>query len=186
MHHPDARILIFAKAPIPGLAKRRLIPAIGPEGAAALQAELVQRVVATACTADLAAVECWCTPDPSHPCFAELAERYPISLHAQTGSDLGGRMHAALTSAHLLCRALDALAGAADIVIAPAEDGGYGLIGVRQAAPELFRNMPWGSDRVLAATRSRIQALGWRHHELPTLWDLDRPEDLARYRRLSG
>jgi glycosyltransferase A (GT-A) superfamily protein (DUF2064 family) len=69
-------------------------------------------------------------------------------------------------------------------VLGPAEDGGYVLLGLRRAAPELFAGMPWGSERVAGVTRERLVGLGWDWTELATLWDLDRPEDLARYRRL--
>jgi glycosyltransferase A (GT-A) superfamily protein (DUF2064 family) len=83
-----------------------------------------------------------------------------------------------------LARALAAMADR-DAVLGPAEDGGYVLLGLWRAAPELFADMPWGTDRVAALTRQRMAALGWRWAELPMLWDLDRPEDLARYRALS-
>ncbi len=77
-------------------------------------------------------------------------------------------------------RALDCLEQGADAVVGPAEDGGYVLLGLKRAAPELFHDMPWGSDQVLTKTRQRLRKLGWRWLELSVLWDLDRPEDLER------
>ena len=69
-----------------------------------------------------------------------------------------------------------------DAVLAPAEDGGYVLLGVRRVEPALFQDMPWGGPQVLDLTRQRLRRLRWRWRELETLWDIDRPEDLSRFR----
>jgi glycosyltransferase A (GT-A) superfamily protein (DUF2064 family) len=69
-------------------------------------------------------------------------------------------------------------------VLAPAEDGGYVLIGLNRPHPELFDNMPWGTARVLDETLNRIEHYKLRHHELNEQWDLDTAKDLARYRTL--
>jgi hypothetical protein len=74
------------------------------------------------------------------------------------------------------------LAGGDDAVLAPAEDGGYVLIGLKRAPAALFERMRWGESTVMAGTRERLAALGLRWRELETLWDVDRPEDLARLR----
>jgi glycosyltransferase A (GT-A) superfamily protein (DUF2064 family) len=70
------------------------------------------------------------------------------------------------------------------VVLGPAEDGGYVLLGLRRIDPQLFNNLPWGTDQVLAMTRDRLQQLGWGHQLLPVLWDVDRPEDLPRLAEL--
>jgi uncharacterized protein len=209
MQFPHARILIFAKAPVPGLAKTRLIPALGATGAAEVQAELLRRTLAEASGAALAPVTCWCAPDPSHPLFGQLAEAFSIELRGQSGADLGERMHQALAEtlaetlatspaaillgcdiptlqARHLRAALEALEQGLDAVLGPAEDGGYWLIGLRRPAAALFEGIPWGSDQVLTITRQRLRGLGWRWQELETLWDLDRPADLERWRRPGG
>jgi rSAM/selenodomain-associated transferase 1 len=67
-----------------------------------------------------------------------------------------------------------------DAVLGPAADGGYVLIGLSRYAPQLFAKMPWGTGKVLAQTRAALERLGWSWAELPTLTDLDRPEDLAQ------
>ena len=67
-----------------------------------------------------------------------------------------------------------------DAVFIPAEDGGYVLVGLRQAHPRLFENIDWGSGQVMAQTRDRLAGLGLRWAEPLTLWDVDRPADLAR------
>lgn len=203
MLFPDARILIFGKAPEPGRVKTRLIPALGAQGAADLQARLLADTVGRLVKSEVASVELWCSPDTQHAPFPDLADRYGLGLHRQTGGDLGERMlHAATealghSSAAILvgtdCPTLDgvylrrALAALDDhdVALGPAEDGGYVLLGLRQAEPALFSNIPWGTNRVAAITRDRAAALGWDWEELAVLWDLDRPEDLARYGHLS-
>ena len=191
-------IAVLAKAPIPGLAKTRLIPRLGAAAAARLQAALIERAVGTAVAARLGPVTLWCTPDDRHPAFAAVARQGPVGLRPQEGADLGARMAHAMAE-HLArapvllmgtdCPALTAgdirsaaaaLAGGADAVVLPAEDGGYVLIGVRSPQPALFEGMPWGTERVTAETRRRLRELGLRWSEPAMLWDVDRPEDVDR------
>jgi glycosyltransferase A (GT-A) superfamily protein (DUF2064 family) len=77
-------------------------------------------------------------------------------------------------------RAAIAALRSADAVVQPAEDGGYVLIGMKEPRTVLFNGVPWGTDRVLAATRARADEHGIRLAELPACWDLDRSEDLDR------
>ena len=190
-------VAILAKAPLPGLAKTRLIPALGREGAALLQARLIARTLATACAAATTGpVILWAAPEESH--FHALAKQFPIKLVRQVGGDLGARVLAALESAcpalvigsdcpalgpHHLQSAAAALRDGADAVIIPAEDGGYVLIGLRQPRPDLFADMPWGTEAVMAETRRRAAELRLAVCELAPLWDVDVPEDLDRLRR---
>lgn len=195
-------VIVFARAPVPGAAKTRLIPALGAVGAAALHERLVARTLATAAAAAAGPVELCCAPDASDPALAALARTHGASLTAQGAGDLGDRMHAAFRRAlagspaaivvGCDCPALAprhfreaaaALAGGADAVLAPAEDGGYVLVGLARAEPSLFAGIGWGGPDVLEHTRERLRALGWRWRELETLWDVDRPADLARLRR---
>lgn len=189
-------LAILAKAPIPGRAKTRLIPALGPEGAARLHERLLRHTLTIAVAATPAhRVTLWTALDPVHPLFLELAERHGIALRAQPEGDLGERMHHALVEAGepalvigsdcpmlspgLLRTCAEAL-NDHDVVCLPAEDGGYGLIGVRYPDSRLFDDMPWGTGSVMARTRERIAALGWRLTCPATVWDVDRPEDLTR------
>lgn len=203
MRFPDARILIMAKAPVPGEVKTRLIPALGPDRAAGLHRRLLGETVARLTAAALAPVELWCAPDATDAAFCGLAATHGCSLHCQTGADLGERMRGgaaeALTRASRVvlvgsdCPLLDAgyvrAALAAldgrDAVLGPAEDGGYVLLGLRRAAADLFDDVPWGGERVAAVTRERMRRLRWDWAELPSLRDLDRPEDLPRYEALT-
>ena len=78
-----------------------------------------------------------------------------------------------------------AIQGGNDAVLIPAEDGGYALIGLARCDARLFDGIAWGSDTVLATTRTRLKSLGWRWHELETLWDIDRPDDYRRWSALA-
>ena len=193
-------IAVFARAPVPGRAKRRLIPALGEEGAADLQRRMTDRAVAAAVDARAGRVSLWCTPDCSHPSFRALGARYPIGLRVQRGRGLGERMSAAMRdmlvrrSCALLAgsdcpglgadefrRAAGWLDGGADAVLAPALDGGYVLIGLRRFEASLFAGMAWGTERVLAETRRRLGELGWDWRETEPLPDIDRPCDLVHW-----
>jgi glycosyltransferase A (GT-A) superfamily protein (DUF2064 family) len=84
-----------------------------------------------------------------------------------------------LTPEHLRSAARD-LIEKVDAVFLPAEDGGYALVGLKRPMPGIFRNMPWGTDAVMAETRRRLSRLGASWTEPATVWDIDRPEDLDR------
>lgn len=198
MFPSSASIAVLAKAPVPGLAKTRLVPTIGAHAAALLQERLTEQTVTTAVAAGLGLVTLWCAPDATHASFRALAARLPVTLTRQPEGDLGARMLAALEEARGLalvigtdCPAftpahLSAAAEAlktADVVLIPAEDGGYVLIGMRTPQTMLFSDMTWGTRTVLAETRRRIAALKLRAVELPSLWDVDTEPDFARLER---
>ncbi|HET7848840.1 MAG TPA: TIGR04282 family arsenosugar biosynthesis glycosyltransferase [Pseudolabrys sp.] len=192
-------VAVLAKAPIPGLAKTRLIPEIGAHAAAVLQERLTERAIEAAVAADTGPATLWCAPEIDHFSFQNLAARLPITLKRQPDGDLGARMLAAIAAGNCAtivigtdCPSLDAdhlrkaataLCREAEIVITPAEDGGYVLIGARRPHPDLFEAMPWGTHLVLAETRARLAALRLRAQEFAPLWDVDRPADLARLER---
>lgn len=191
--------MVFAKAPVPGAAKTRLIPLLGAEQAAALQARLLRHALATASAAGPARIELWCAPDATHPELIAAAQAHGATLHAQHGDDLGERMANAFTSAfqcapHVLCIGTDcpaltaqhlhdaaaALRANHDAVFAPAEDGGYTLVGLSGNESRIFDNITWSSEHVMQQTRERARACGLHWQELETLWDVDRPEDWQR------
>ena len=191
-------IAVLARAPVAGHAKSRLIPALGAEAAAALQARLIERTVATAASARIGPVTLWATPDETHPLFRAMRRQFGVALARQPDGDLGARMHAAVGASDgpalvigTDCPALSAdhlhLAAATlrnyDVVVIPADDGGYVLIGLRQPHPTLFADIEWGTKTVMTETRRRLQSLTLSWRELPTLWDVDTPEDLDRLRR---
>jgi rSAM/selenodomain-associated transferase 1 len=191
-------VAILAKAPIPGFAKTRLIPALGEAGAATLQARLTERAVETATAAGTGPVTLWAAPDARHPAFAQLRVRFGIALACQGEGDLGARMLAALAAAggpalvigtdcpaltaEHLRTASDVLRDGTDVAVIPAEDGGYALIGLRAPEPTLFADIRWSSAGVMDETRRRLTELGLRWKEPVMLWDVDVPEDLERLR----
>lgn len=189
--------MVFAKAPVPGQTKTRLIPALGAKGAAGLHEKLVRHTLDTATLANLCPVELWCGNEPDHPFFNDTLQHYPLMLKQQQGADLGERMGNAFIDALArspyalligtdtpslsredLHSALMALKDGVDCVLNPAEDGGYVLIGLRRIDMAIFNDILWGSHTVLDETRQRLQQQGWQWRELKTHRDIDRPEDL--------
>lgn len=195
----DTTLMVFARAPRPGEAKTRLVPLLGADGAAALHAQLVAHTLATARASGLRPLELHCSPDTQDPFFASCAAVHDTTLVSQSSNDLGERMRGAferaldssrravligtdcpVLTAHHLRETHEALAAGNDAVFAPTEDGGYALIGLARCDARLFDAIPWGTDTVMSVTRGRLAAMGWRWHELETLWDLDRPGDYGR------
>ena len=188
-------IAVFARAPVPGQCKTRLIPRLGAKGAAQLQEKLILRALETALAAEAGAVELWCAPDCRHPFFAMCAERFGVALRDQQGADLGARMAFVFEQADAptllmgtdcpsitpddLRACADALQ-ACDAVFLPAEDGGYGAVGLKAPAPEIFTSMVWSAPGVMDATRTRLCAAGKSWREVRAIWDVDDPPDYDR------
>ena len=136
--------------------------------------------------------------------FESLVAGSDVDIQHQCGADLGQRMQQSaelalatasgvvivgsdcpFIDADYLQRACTALQQGHDCVLGPADDGGYVLIGLRRVHQQLFSDIPWGTGAVLDITRQRLANLGWHHFELPTLADIDRPEDLSKLKQLS-
>jgi rSAM/selenodomain-associated transferase 1 len=184
-------IIVFARAPVPGEAKTRLIPRLGAWRAAQLHARLTLRAL---CTARMSGEEVELHGTRRHSFFRTLNVRFRL----QRGKDLGERMYRALSKARKpailigtdcpalepadLRRAMRWLRGGCDVVLAPAEDGGYALIGARRLPRRLFEDIDWSTPQVYADTLEKLRGYRWR--ALRTVWDVDRPEDLDRLRSL--
>lgn len=194
----SVRIIIFAKAPVAGFAKTRLIPALGEQGAANLAKKLLQHTVVQAHCADVGIVELCVTPSLHHEVWNELSIPTSIKWSEQGEGDLGTRMATAVSPANLrgetvlligtdcpsltsdvLRRAVHAL-DTHDSVLVPAFDGGYVLLGINKFDPSLFSNMTWSVDTVAQETGRRIHDLGWSLKLLNMLHDIDNPEDLQQ------
>jgi uncharacterized protein len=191
----QARIVVFARFPVPGMCKTRLIPAIGPEGAAALHKRLVEqcvgamratghRVEVRTTGGETAAFSDWLGDDIGFvdqgdgdlgDRLARAASPYPVIFIGADAPDL---------SAERLSAAATALADA-PAIIGPAEDGGYYLLGLNAPAAWLFNDMVWGVETVFEETMRRFAAHGIAPTVLEPLADLDRPEDLARWPHLT-
>lgn len=191
------RIVIFAKAPVPGRVKTRLIPAMGEIGAARLAHRMLLETVAQAVAAELATPELCADPHPLDESWRGFLPSQPLRTTAQGEGDLGERLARAakrivgLGEQVLLigtdCPQLDArcLRAAAweleshDAVIHPTFDGGYALLGLSSYDPSLFGDIAWSTSAVANTTIARVRALGWSLHLGATLRDIDEPEDLA-------
>ena len=190
-------IIVFAKAPVPGLAKTRLSPALGETGAAALAERMLRHALAQAAAADVGPVELCAAPDAAHPALQAAAAEHGASLTEQGTGDLGLRMHRAFArslmrhgralligtdapalDAAVLRRAATALQ-THDAVFVPALDGGYALVGQRRVDPRWFSGMSWSHERVMEDTRERLRAAGMQWAELPPVADIDEPADLV-------
>jgi hypothetical protein len=191
-------LIVFAKAPVAGRAKTRLVPALGAAGAAALAERMLEHSLAAAAAAQPDALEVCATPDAAHPVFRRLRQVHPeLRLTLQGEGDLGARMNrafertlrtherAVLIGTDAPALDADTLRAAAtaldehDAVFVPARDGGYALVGLRSPRPALFAGIAWSTPQVMAATRERLRAAGLRWAELPAVADVDEPADLA-------
>jgi uncharacterized protein len=190
------RIVIFAKAPVPGKVKTRLIPALGEVGAARLAHKMLLDSVAEAFAANLSIPEACIDPHPRDPEWQGFLPAQHMRITAQGQGDLGARLARAAKRTILLrenvlligtdCPELDRhrLRAAAeklashDAVIHPTLDGGYALLGLRRFDASLFDDIAWSTDQVAAQTIARIEALGWSLEVGDTLRDIDEPEDL--------
>jgi rSAM/selenodomain-associated transferase 1 len=201
--YPDAVLMIFCKAPVIGQVKTRLTRILTAKEAMQVHIRLSVNILQLATQNNICPAQLWCTPLTDHPFFKASAQTFNITLEQQQGDDLGERMNQAFLSAFKtysraliigcdcpslteqdLKDALNALNQENSCVLAPAEDGGYVLIGLNQPHPELFENMPWGTEQVLKQTRIRIKQYNFRHRELKEQWDVDTHEDLKRYHAL--
>lgn len=195
-------LLVFAKAPLAGYAKTRLIPELGAEGAAKLHAMLVRHTLQNVVDAEKWDTQLWCADFPEQTFFQQCANEFELNLFQQQGRNLGERMYHAIhqslrryksvvligTDCPLLNRekiraAFDDLTRQA-LVITPAEDGGYVLIGATQIESYLFENVTWGSASVMSQTLHNLGESQTKVILHPTLWDVDFPEDLSRLRAL--
>lgn len=198
------RVLLqqFAKTPEPGRVKTRMLPRLSATEACALHTELVRWTCETLFESALGAVELWVAGAAGHPLFRDCASLGQLALRRQAGADLGERMRRALndglaradrvllvgsdcpglTGGYL--RGANSALDTADLVLGPALDGGYVLIGAKRPVDEVFVGVGWGSSSVLTETVERAQAAGISVAQLQPLQDVDRPEDLPHWQAL--
>ena len=196
-------LLVFARTPLAGVVKTRLIPALGAQAATDLYRQLVSLTLQRACAARGAQVQLWIAGDPFEAFVQDCATRFCTPVFEQRGADLGRRMadafERALSGADRTARSVligtdcpaqtvQDLEDAAealqshDAVLQPAEDGGYVLVGLRRPRPELFDGIDWGGPRVTEQTLKQAASLRLTVHQLRTLPDLDSASNLQRAR----
>lgn len=188
-------IQIFAKAAVPGQVKTRLAREVGNRAALEIHRRLCRKVVAQALAANADTVEIWSALDAADP----FLHGFQLLVHEQQGRELGTRMDFALR--HGLARherviligadaySLDAayLQNAllslqnCDVVIGPAQDGGYVLVGARKSSPAIFRDIPWGTSDVMAATLKVMLENMMNFELLGERWDIDTLADIQRH-----
>ncbi len=191
----STRIIIFAKAPVPGNVKTRLIPALGEVGAAKLARAMLLRTMDEARLAGVGKPEVCAEPGPSDPAWRDLLPP-GFRQSPQGRGELGDRLARATKralredAAVLLigtdCPALGRFRlwrAASDLrdfdaVIHPAVDGGYVALGLRKYDASVFSDIEWSSNSVAEETIQRITRLGWKLRIRETLPDIDVPEDL--------
>ncbi len=198
----DCTLLVFAKAPELGKVKTRLQPDLPASFSLELHCELVNYVLSQWTDSQLCSINLWLAGNQEK--FLEcLPQWQSLTRYSQQGADLGERMHYAVkqtlskTESAILvgtdCPFIDDdyLSKACialkkyDVVIGPATDGGYVLLGLKQAHSSLFEGIQWGEASVFEATLSQIKYLGLSYSVLPELSDIDRPEDLQSLQQIN-
>ena len=196
MKYPDACIILFARVPLAGQVKTRLIPALGAQGACLLHERLLQEVLGLVASQQLCHVELWLDQAGEHPLLSKLS----FPTYVQQGADLGERLSDAARSGfarhqQLLfigadCPAMDEpyleaallhLQADKQVVLGPALDGGYVLLGMNGKYLALFADINWGSAQVLQQTLDMADQQQLKYALLKPLPDIDRPDDLKYF-----
>lgn len=199
----EGTLIVFAKEPKAGKVKTRLIPSLGIESATELYQELLTRTLNTAVKTKLSDIQLWISGDIEHQYFKQFKDKNYFNYFSQSGEDLGQRMFNAFDSALKtspyavligsdcpslsicdLSAAMTSLRKGKDVVLGPAKDGGYYLIGLKKNIPELFANMSWGEESVLSETCARINRLNLDLELLQERNDIDRESDLESYEKI--
>lgn len=202
MLYPETKLIVFARTPETGRVKTRLIPVLGETGATEFYRRMLQHTINSLAKARLCNMRIDCLPDTQHGVFTDLQQRHKLELYRQMGESLGERMANSLRSAlsqyqqaiiigtdvpsltpAYIRQAIEALSGDVDVVLGPAQDGGYVLIGMKHYDKALFKGVDWGTEQVLQQTLDRAQNQNLQVHLLPALWDVDEPTDLDKIRQ---
>ena len=195
---PPFHIAIFCRSVVAGHVKTRLIPTYAAAGAARIYAQLVERTLATVAKSG-ATASLWVAGDTQHASVVDWAQRFALPISSQCDGDLGARMlnclvtlaekHARVLLVGTDCPVLtvdDFEAAAAALsttcpwVFAPAEDGGYVLVGSNAPSAAPFANIAWSTSKVMAQTRNALRANAMAWAETATLWDVDEAADVER------
>jgi rSAM/selenodomain-associated transferase 1 len=196
----DRALILFAKEPIPGKVKTRLVPPLTPEGAAELYDSMLRDTIAR--IGLLEGIDRYLFYDGENGALEFFTEAAPgMTCLPQEGADLGERMAEAMRQViaighdiaviigsdspdlpmEFIINSINKLsAGDCEAVFGPTEDGGYYLVGLTRLHEELFIGIPWSSDRVMDETLARAAKAGIRASLLPLWHDVDSAADLDR------
>jgi len=194
----DTVLQIFSNAPIDGFVKTRLIPELGVKAATDVYITLLSSVVELAASSNYS-VQLWCAPDLQHDFFQQVAKKYKFALRKQRGANLGDKMKYALEQGlheanrvvligadcpvftlNYLMEAFQLLTDS-KVVLGPAEDGGFVLIGCTKVRDNMFSQVDWGEATVLSQTLKALTGAKLTYSLLPMLWDVDTLSDLKRW-----
>ena len=198
MRFPDSRLLVFAKAPLLGKVKTRLIPLLGEQGALDFHVASIRLALEQRAAMQLSPMVLY-IKGQAPGWLTELCQQLSIDVIQQQGDNLGERMlhaateqlsqarHVVLTGTDCLTLTMDRLTQLYqaleenDAAIIGAEDGGYVALGLTQLSAALFTQFPFGNAQVYQKTLDAMRTLDWRYAELAKTWDVDRPEDIQRW-----
>ncbi len=188
-------LICFCKHPEPGFVKSRLAKAIGEERASLIYEKLLLFTLLTVREVNLDAY-LYCFPNIHHELLEQYSNLYSISLRQQADGDLGAKMFHAMhehinkdanvvligsdcleIDADYILRAFNYLNSGYEIILGPAQDGGYALIGANKIDESIFKNICWSTTAVLDRTKQNISKLGWRYKCLSEVRDLDNIDD---------
>jgi len=197
--YPDIRLIMMARAPVAGQVKSRLARSIGNRRAAGIHHNMVQAQISKLLAANICPLELHVCPKVQHPLFMALRRRGVVRLERQFGDNLGSRMFHAIQSGlkradsvvligadvpgisvEQIRQVCELLSGKNELVIMPADDGGYGLLAMRKLDAGLFRGVNWGTHRVCQQTVRRAMQLGIRYRLFSNCNDIDYQRDLPR------
>lgn len=197
----DAELILFAKTPVAGRVKTRLVPDLGEQGAADLARALIEESVRRSVASWPGPVSLQVWPDTGHQCFEALRRRHGITVSRQSKGDLGAKMFEALNDAHqrgvtaaiMGCdvpqcpaethRTAHAFLAQGRSIIGPSDDGGYYLIGINPPHRKCFERIGWGGSKVFDTTLKRAASAGVDLIVLQQLNDIDTMADLDALRR---
>ena len=193
-------LIVFAKAPVAGQVKTRLIPELGLKQSLYVYERMLSRTVRLAKKSDFNSVKLFIDGNIRHSYFNSVKKRYGIRLYPQKGHDLGRRMFNAFQSVlnkykyavligsdcpgivvNDLRTSLSLLKQDNDIVLGPANDGGYYLVGLKKNNDKLFNNIQWSTESVANETYRIVKELNWKLSKLPVHTDIDNSRDLRAY-----
>jgi uncharacterized protein len=192
-------LILFAKSPEPGQVKTRLISGVGRRHAAHIYEKLLTRTLNIAMKSEFSEIQIWVNGNLEHRYFKRLKKRHYVKLYRQQGKDLGQRMSNAIDSAlrrfsSVVLIGTDCPSLTSDdlklakqyllqtnVVLGPAKDGGYYLIGLKENNGHIFSGIKWGSKSVFTETCSKIEEVYEDYKLLPMRWDVDVPRDLLPY-----
>ena len=196
-------VMLFARQPVEGEVKKRLAASVGDAEALRAHEVLVENVLSRlqALKRDDCLREIWIAGNPRAIALRAWSHAWDARLREQVGADLGAAMRHALHShirmgrravivgsdvppidSHLVDSAFSGLRDH-DVVLAPCEDGGYGLVGASKPVPELFADIDWGQGEVMAQTLRQAERFGYSVQLLDELWDVDDEADWRRFQR---